>query len=65
VLAEVRANLAIFESCPGPHDLQKIDDGKAFGAKWCCTECSGVVDHQIAAWYTRGLEDAAKAPADG
>jgi hypothetical protein len=35
-LAEVKANLAILEACPGPHDFQEIKDGKAFGAKWRC-----------------------------
>ena len=38
VLAEVRANLEVLEKCPGPHDFQKIDDGKVFGAKWRCAE---------------------------
>jgi hypothetical protein len=64
VLAEVRANLKILEACPGPHDFQKIDDGKTFGAKWRCSKCGGVVDSSAAAWYTRGLAHAAKAPAD-
>jgi hypothetical protein len=65
VLAEIRANLEILEKCPGPHDFQEIKDGKAFGAKWRCATCGGVVDYQAAAWYTRGLAHAAKAPADG
>jgi hypothetical protein len=64
VLAEVRANLAILESCPGPHDFQEIKDGKVFFAKWRCATCGGVVDSAAAAWYTRGLAHAAKAPAD-
>ena len=37
-------------------------------AKWRCAACGGVVDHQAAVWYTRGLAHAAKAvetaPAD-
>jgi hypothetical protein len=61
VLAEVRANLATLEACPGPHEFQEIKDGKAFGPKWRCSKCGGVVDHQAAAWYTRGLAHAAKA----
>ena len=61
VLAEVRANLEVLEKCPGPHDFQKLDDGNVFGAKWRCAECGGVVDHQAAAWYTRGLAHAYRA----
>ena len=62
VLAEVRANLEVLEKCLGPHDFQKIDDGKVFGAKWRCAECGGVVDHQAAAWYTRGLTHGSGGP---
>jgi len=40
VLAEVRANLEVLEKCPGPHDFQKIGDGKVFDAKWRCAECA-------------------------
>jgi hypothetical protein len=55
VLADVRANLEMLEKCPGPHNFQKIDDGKTFGAKWRCTACDGVVDSVGFVWYTRGL----------
>jgi hypothetical protein len=66
VLAEVRANLEILEKFPGPHDFQEIKDEKVFFAKWRCAICGGAVDHQAAAWYTRGLAHAAKVcePAD-
>ena len=41
VLAEVRANLAILESCPGPHDFQEIDDGKVGPVTSAESDCVG------------------------
>jgi len=69
ILVEVKANMALLETCQR-HDFSIVIDRRTkqpienpapsqrFGAKFKCTRCGGIVDGSARIWYDRGLNDA-------
>lgn len=59
LLAEVKANQRLLESCPRHRFDQPADmPGARLTQRWRCGCCTGIVDAGAKAWYERGLAHA-------
>lgn len=63
LLAEVRANRARLESCPGQrHDFVEHGPKRVLLQRYVCTRCKGEVDSHARYWFSIGLQAAASPP---
>lgn len=58
LLAEVKANMARLESCPGPHTFEPtewMDDKRILARYHTCRTCLGRLESTKVRWYEMGL----------
>jgi hypothetical protein len=59
LLRQIRANMALLEGCPGPHDFHPFGDRPIF-RKSRCSKCGGELGCIEVQWYERGLAHGGK-----
>jgi hypothetical protein len=62
IAAEVKANHAKLDACPGPHLFVLITPGALINNRYRCQTCRGEVDHQRYHWYMQGLTHGSRKP---
>jgi uncharacterized UBP type Zn finger protein len=56
ILAEVHANIAALNGCPGPHVFEdSTPDANLLQKLWKCVHCGGTVRGREKHWYESGL----------
>lgn len=71
IVAEIKRNNTMLESCTGPHDFSIALDRRTLKpavpdnrrdpfCKWQCSKCCGIVDGVAKSWYNKGVRHATK-----
>ena len=55
LLEQVRANMASWDACDGPHELVDLTPEKTIGKRWRCSKCGGECDSVAKSYYEQGL----------